>query len=308
MPNVRTLAVLVTPLAIKEMKTDKTSRTAQYMALFRALETERDSNDKLFSDHYAVHFLEAKLRFAARMSKYSIIRKYINNTIQKKIPGAFSSAIARTKYIDDLLQSTITNGVKQVIILGAGFDTRALRLPFLESIPVIEIDHPNTSNFKTTTYKNRIGPLSKNIEFYQIDFNKQSLEGLAEQNNFDFTKPTTVIWEGVTNYLTEDAIKSTFGFISKFTKNSHVIFTYVHKKILEDPSSFLGGEKLLADLDKLEEKWTFGFQPEELSNYLKSFDMMVIEDMGATEYRAKYLPNRAENGYEFYRVAIAIKQ
>lgn len=46
------------------MKTDKTSRTAQYMALFRALETERDANDKLFSDHYAIHFLEAKLRFA----------------------------------------------------------------------------------------------------------------------------------------------------------------------------------------------------------------------------------------------------
>jgi methyltransferase (TIGR00027 family) len=290
------------------MKIDKTSRTAQYMALFRALETERDSNDKLFSDHYAIHFLEAKLRLAARMSKYSIIRKYISNAIQKRIPGAFSSGIARTKHIDDLLRSTITNGVKQVIILGAGFDTRALRLDFLKSIPVIEIDHPNTSNFKTATYKRSIGKLSKNIDFYQIDFNKQSLEELAEQHNFDFTKPTTVIWEGVTNYLTEDAIKSTFGFIAKFAKNSYVIFTYVHKKILESPSSFLGGEKLLEDLDKLEEKWTFGFQPEELSNYLKPFGMVVLEDMGATEYRAKYLPNRAENGYEFYRVAIAIKQ
>jgi methyltransferase (TIGR00027 family) len=290
------------------MKINKTSRTAQYMALFRALETELNVNDRLFSDHYAVHFLEAKLKFAVRISRYSIIRKYISNTIQKKIPGAFSSGIARTKYIDDLLQSTVKNGVEQVIILGAGFDTRALRLDFLESIPVIEIDHPNTSNFKTTTYKSRIGKLSKNIDFYQIDFNKQSLEELAEQHNFDFTKPTTVIWEGVTNYLTEEAVKSTFGFIAKFTTNSYVIFTYVHKKILENPSSFLGGEKLLEGLDKLEEKWTFGFQPEELSNYLKPFGMLVLEDMGATEYRAKYLPNRAENGYEFYRVAIAIKQ
>lgn len=290
------------------MKIDKTSRTAQYMALFRALETERDPSDKLFSDPYAIHFLETKLRFAVRMSKFSIIRKYINKSIQKQIPGAFSSAIARTKYIDDLLHSTIAKGVQQVIILGAGFDTRALRLDFLKSIPVIEIDHPNTSNFKTTTYKSRIGNLSKNIGFYQIDFNNQSLEELAEEHNFDFTKPTTIIWEGVTNYLTEDAIKSTFGFISKFTKNSYVIFTYVHKEILDNPSSFLGGEKLLEDLNRLEEKWTFGFQPEELSNYLKPFGMLVLEDMGATEYRAKYLPNRAENGYEFYRVAIAIKQ
>ncbi|HEX8014576.1 MAG TPA: SAM-dependent methyltransferase [Flavobacterium sp.] len=290
------------------MKTHQTSRTAQYMALFRALETKRNSNDKLFSDEYAIHFLEAKLRFASRISKYAIIRKYISNTIQKKIPGALSSGIARTKYIDDLLKSTITNGVKQVIILGAGFDTRALRLDFLESIPVIEIDHPNTSKFKIATYKNRIGQLPKNIEFYQIDFNKQSLEELAEQHNFDFTKPATVIWEGVTNYLTEDAIKNTFEFIKKFTTNSYVIFTYVHKDILENPGSFLGGEKLLTDLDKLEEKWTFGFKPEELSDYLKSFDMMLIEDMSAIEYRSKYLPNRDEKGYEFYRAAIAVKQ
>jgi len=290
------------------MKIKKTSRTAQYMALFRALETERDSKDKLFSDYYAIHFLEAKLRFAARMFKYPIIKKYISSTIQKKIPGAFSSAIARTKYIDDQLESTISNGVKQVIILGAGFDTRALRLGFLKSIPVIEIDHPNTSNFKATIYKKRIGQLPENVAFYQIDFNQQSLEELAEQHNFDFSIPTTVIWEGVTNYLSEDAIKSTFGFIQKFTKNSYAIFTYVHQNILENPGSFLGGEKLLNDLNKLEEKWTFGFQPEELSNYLKSFDMKIIEDMGANEYRLKYLPNRAEKGYEFYRVAIAINQ
>lgn len=290
------------------MKIKKTSRTAQYMALFRALETERDSKDKLFSDYYAIHFLEAKLRFAARMFKYPIIKKYISSTIQKKIPGAFSSAIARTKYIDDQLESTISNGVKQVIILGAGFDTRALRLGFLKSIPVIEIDHPNTSNFKATIYKKRIGQLPENVAFYQIDFNQQSLDELAEQHNFDFSIPTTVIWEGVTNYLSEDAIKSTFGFIQKFTKNSYAIFTYVHQNILENPGSFLGGEKLLNDLNKLEEKWTFGFQPEELSNYLKSFDMKIIEDMGANEYRLKYLPNRAEKGYEFYRVAIAINQ
>ncbi|MBF4515955.1 class I SAM-dependent methyltransferase [Flavobacterium sp. ANB] len=290
------------------MKKDKTSRTAQYMALFRALETERDSTDQLFSDSYAIHFLEAKLRFAARMSKYSIIRKYISKKIQKKIPGAFSSGIARTKYIDDLLKQSISNGVKQVIILGAGFDTRALRLDFLKSVPVIEIDHPNTSNFKTVTYQKSIGSLPENIAFYQIDFNKQSLDELAIEHNFDFSKPTTIIWEGVTNYLTETAIKRTFSFISNFPKDSYVIFTYVHKKILENPGSFLGGKKLLKDLDKLEEKWTFGFLPEELPDYLKQFNMSLIEDKGALEYREIYLPNRPEKGYEFYRVAMAIKQ
>ncbi|KQB40472.1 class I SAM-dependent methyltransferase [Flavobacterium aquidurense] len=290
------------------MKADKTSRTAQYMALFRALETRLNKKDRLFSDPYAIHFLDTKLRFATRLSKYPAIRKYIENSIQKKVPGAFSSGIARTKYIDELLHKAILDGVKQVIILGAGFDTRALRLDFLKEVSVIEIDHPNTSNFKRQIYKNRLGRIPDHIDFLQIDFNKQDLDQLAAQHNIDFSKPTAVIWEGVTNYLTEDAIKNTFAFISKFSKNSHIIFTYVHQEILENPKSFLGGEKLLNDLNKLEEQWTFGFLPNKLPDYLHQFDIRLIEDLGANEYRERYLPKRTENGYEFYRTAIGIKQ
>lgn len=289
------------------MKAEKTSRTAQYMAFFRALETARNINDRLFSDPYAIHFLDSKLRLATRLSKYRIVSKYISNTINKKIPGAFSSGIARTKYIDELLKTAISNGAEQVIILGAGFDTRAVRLDFLKTIPVIEIDHPNTSNFKAEIYKSRIGQIPENVTFLKIDFNKQSLDQLAIENNLDFSKPTAVIWEGVTNYLTEEAVKSTFSFISKFAKNSYVIFTYVHKDILDKPESFLGGKKLLDDLEKLEEHWTFGFIPDELPAYLNQFDMQLLEDLGANEYRQKFLPERAEKGYEFYRTVFARK-
>lgn len=290
------------------MKADKTSRTAQYMALFRALETKLNKKDRLFSDPYAIHFLDRKLRFATRLSKYPIVRKYIENTIQKKVPGAFSSGIARTKYIDELLHKAILNGVKQVIILGAGFDTRGLRLDFLKDVSVIEIDHPNTSNYKRQIYKNRLGRIPDHIDFLQIDFNKQDLDQLATQHNIDFSKPTAVIWEGVTNYLTEAAITNTFAFISKFARNSHVIFTYVHQEILENPKLFLGGEKLLQDLNKLEEQWTFGFLPNKLPDYLHQFDIQLIEDLCANEYRERYLPKRTENGYEFYRTAVGIKQ
>jgi len=290
------------------MKTNKTSRTAQYMALFRALESQRNLNDRLFSDPYAIYFLEPSLRFAVRLSKNPFIRKYITNIIYKKIPGAFSSGLARTKYIDDLLLTSINAGAAQLIILGAGFDTRALRLNFLNSVPTTEIDHPNTSNFKIETLKKRIGELPKNITYCQIDFNKQDLEQLAEEHNFDFTKQTTIIWEGVTNYLTADAVSKTFEFISKFPKGSHIIFTYVHKEILINPSSFLGGEKLLKDLEKLEEKWTFGFMPKELPSYLAQFNLTLQEDLGAKDYRKIYLSDRNENGYEFYRVALAKKQ
>ena len=290
------------------MKVDKTSRTAQYMAFFRALETKRNNSDKLFSDPFAIHFLDTRLKLAVKASNLPLFRSYLKKKLQKRISGAYSSGLARTKYIDDLLRLAIKDGVTQLVILGAGFDTRASRLDFLQAIPVIEIDHPNTSNFKIDTYKKKVGQLPQHVTYRQIDFNIQSLDELAHQYHFDFTRPTAIIWEGVTNYLTEEAIDNSFTFISKYPKGSYVIFTYVHRQVLDDPRAFFGGEKLLKDLENIEERWTFGFYPKELPNYLFKFGWTLVEDLGAAEYRQRYLPERTEEGYEFYRVAMAKKR
>ena len=287
------------------MKEDRASRTAQYMALFRALETTRPADKRLFSDPYAIHFLDNSLKRAVKLSTFPFARKIIQRKIHKRIPGAFSSGLARTKYIDDLLKSTIQSGVQQVIILGAGFDTRALRLDFLKNIPVIEIDHPNTAKQKVGTLQTVLGKLPANVRYYHIDFNEQNLEDLAAQRNIDFSIPTTIIWEGVSNYLSEHAIDRTFGFVQKFSTGSFIIFTYIHQLVLDDPKAFFGGEKLLNDLAEIEERWTYGFDPDELPEYLKRYGLTVQEDLGAVEYRDRYIPDRPERGYEFYRTAIA---
>jgi methyltransferase (TIGR00027 family) len=194
-----------------------------------------------------------------------------------------------------------------VIILGAGFDTRALRLDYLSNIPVIEIDHPNTARRKTTILTKTLGHLPKHIHYWQIDFNKESLQELAVREKLDFSIPTTIIWEGVTNYLDAQAINNTFSFASQFAKGSYIIFTYVHQQVLDAPENFFGAEKLLKDLEAMEERWTFGFNPEKLSAYLHPYNFVLLEDSGATNYRDKYLPDRPEKGYEFYRVAFASK-
>ncbi len=289
------------------MKVDKASQTAQYMALFRALESTQPANKRLFLDPFAVSFLDGKLKLATRLSPLSFVRRYVQNTIHKKIPGALSSGIARTRYIDDLLQQTIQHNIQQVIILGAGFDTRALRLESLQTIPVIEIDHPNTSWKKTATLKKTLGRLPNNIHYWQIDFNKESLHELAVREKLDFSIPTTIIWEGVTNYLDEQAINNTFAFAQRFATGSFIIFTYVHQEVLKAPQNFFGATQLLKDLDAIEEHWTFGFNPDQLSVYLQQYNFVLLEDSGASNYREKYLPDRPEKGYEFYRVAFASK-
>ena len=289
------------------MRTDTPSRTAQYMALFRAIETLRPSQKRLFTDPFAMIFLDNTLKLAVKISSIPFLRNLIFKIIQNKAPGALSSGIARTKYIDDLLEQTISDGVEQVIILGAGFDTRALRLNFLKNISIIEIDHPDTSNIKIKKLENTIGNLPSNVKCYQLDFEKQNLTDLAKEYNLKLDIPTTIIWEGVTNYLNQEAVNKTFEFIQKFSDKTYIIFTYIDKQVLDNPQAFQGTEQLFKNLKKSEEPYTFGIQPDKLLEYLNKFDLKLIENKSADEYRNKYMPERTNlnKGYEFYRVAYA---
>lgn len=290
------------------MKTNTASRTAQYMALFRAIEHNRPASKRLFSDEHAIRFLDSGLQMAVKLSTFPLLGRMIPGIIHHKAPGALSSGTARTRYIDDLLLQTLQQGAQQVIILGAGFDTRALRLDALKNIPVIEIDHPDTSAFKLQKLRES-GKILPNVQYLQIDFNTESLDQLVAKHSIHFDIPTTIIWEGVTNYLTAEAVKQTFQFIGRFAAGSFIIFTYIHQQVLDSPHSFEGMNNILKRLRENEELWTFGLKPDELAQYLQQFNLRLLEDRGAAEYRNKYMPERRTllNGYEFYRVALAAK-
>ena len=109
------------------------------------------------------------------------------------------------------------------------------------------------------------------------------------------------------NYLTKETIDNTFHFTKQFISPFHIIFTYIDKDVLDNPAHFKGTEQLFAHLKKNEEQWTFGFNPNELTAYLQQFNLALTEDLNATEYRNRYMPERTGilEGYEFYRVAAA---
>src|SRR5437879_2500211 len=116
------------------MTPGKASRTAQHMALFRAIESSRPADSRLFHDPFAKLFLEPSFRFVVQLSRLPILRDVAPRTIDFIAdfiaPGARSSAIARTRFIDDLVCAALRK-VGQLVILGAGYDSRAYRLPGL---------------------------------------------------------------------------------------------------------------------------------------------------------------------------------
>src|SRR5689334_1348485 len=101
------------------------SRTAQYVALYRALETEETSREPLFRDPFAVAFLPAPHRAVVRLSRIGAVRSVIERYADFRAPGSRTSAIGRTRFIDDFVRREQAQGARQLVILGAGFDCRA---------------------------------------------------------------------------------------------------------------------------------------------------------------------------------------
>jgi methyltransferase (TIGR00027 family) len=286
---------------------NQSSRTAEHMAFFRALETKRPPRQRLFNDPYAACFLSPGFRSALRIASIPVLGRAIPWLADAIIPGARSSGIARTRWIDDALIAALAKGIRQVIILGAGFDCRAFRIPELRGGRIFEVDHPQTFATKRAHLAQFIEGEPTNLSFVQIDFNRQSLEEVLRQAGFDPAERSIFLWEGVTNYLTAGAVTSVLRLVASCAAGTELIFTYVHRSALDHPASFPDAEKLLRSLAKIGEPWTFGLLPEEVSAFLQDTGLRLRQDVGSGEYRAQFMGPRGRHlkGYQFYRVAVA---
>jgi methyltransferase (TIGR00027 family) len=288
------------------MQPKRFSRTAEFMALFRALESARPADQRLFHDPFAATFVSAPLRRAVRWSAVPIAGAFLRNVIDLLWPGARSSGVARTRLIDDWIEASIRSGSRQLIVLGAGFDSRAWRMPVLAGIPIFEVDHAATAAEKRRRAPAGTGERSDVVSVV-LDFDRDRLPNALAAAGFDPGRRTVVIWEGVTNYLTAATVDSVLAWVGSLAPDSKLIFTYIHRRVLDDPTSFEDAQKILLTVARAGEPWTFGFLPDALPQCLRSHGLLMDQDLGADDYRARYFGPEARKmrGYAFYRAALA---
>jgi methyltransferase (TIGR00027 family) len=283
------------------------SGTARNMAAFRALESAKPARERLFYDPYAKRFLSPSQRLLATCSGVTLLRRLVELYADSRAPGARISGIARTRLIDDWLGEEVGNGVRQIVVLGAGFDCRALRLSSLADIPLIEIDRS-----EMIAYKNRLldreSQGRRNLKRVEADFLTESFADRLSDVGYASGLKTLFLWEGVTNYLDEKSVAAIFDFVAgNAPAGSRIAFTYVHADAVAGRFDAPGLRSLLEALRQRGEPWTFGFDPEALAAYLAAHRLKLIVDLGAAEYRRRYWNSMPERGigYEFYRVALA---
>ena len=284
----------------------RASRTAEYMALFRALESvKRPQARRLFEDPYAPLFLSRGTSLALAFARLPAVGALVPWLIDRRWPGARSSGVARTRFIDDALSGALENSVEQIVLLGAGFDCRALRLPQLKGARVFEVDQPATLQRKVERLQEHRGAGGeRHVVRVALDFKREELGRALIRAGFRADRPSFFIWEGVTNYLSAEAVDQVLHFVAhESAPKSRILFTYVHLGVIDGSVRFAGWDRLSLTLSRVGEPWSFGIDPERISAFLKERGLRLIEDLGAAEYRARY--QQRDNGYEFYRAALA---
>jgi methyltransferase (TIGR00027 family) len=154
------------------MKPNQASVTAENNALLKAHECMLPAHHRICSDPYAICFLPERFQCAADRSRQ--IKETVANW-DAFFPGVGNAIIARTRYIDNCLKEAIHAGMRQLVILGAGYDTRAIRFKdLLEGVTVFELDHPTTQQTKMERINTFITMDLSHVRFIPIDFSAEA--------------------------------------------------------------------------------------------------------------------------------------
>ncbi|EJF5840151.1 class I SAM-dependent methyltransferase [Salmonella enterica] len=279
------------------MKNNKTHEdiieSASVTSLMRYLlsgENEKIKNP----DNYGKYFVNGKWK------------QYIDDTekskqeMQKKLPGCLYYHLIRTfKFDDSLLSWLAEHENSQIVILGSGFDSRAIRFSHIldkNHTKVYEIDLKAMLDFKKQ--KMEENNLISNKEYYHIpcNFNDENWIKCFLKYNINREIPTLVLWEGVTYFLPEEIITSTLRELKKyFSGELQVTLDYAYRDYIEGDLNFYGAKELYDVLVEIGEPHFFGLNYEESSFFFKNLGYITKENLSAMMLESKYLRDNYGN-------------
>ena len=266
--------------------------TAQGVAKQRLIETIAGPEKRVINDPYAD-------KFVAGSGVIKLMGHRLNVWLSSKLaPGFHEHLISRTRFIDDLIEKSAKEGIEQYVILGAGYDSRANRLNLTPSLKIFEVDQPEVSDIKLSKLPKDL-PNLENITYVNVDFSYQSLSEQLLTAGFDQTKSTIITLEGVSQYITKEAVSSTIRELSLITKDAKSIFflSYVDELLNKDPAACFGKgypnpskkANLIQTLSaKVGEPWISFYRDEEIESILAENGYSMKENVTLEDLNSLY--------------------
>ena len=258
------------------MQTGQPSHTARGAAAYRAIHQTLDGGI-IFSDPFAARILDDETR--ARLDETA--------TDPSLRPWRLFIA-ARSRFSEDTLAAGVARGVRQIVVLGAGLDTFALRNPHAgQGVRVFEVDYPATQGWKRERLKQAGLAVPASLTFAPIDFERQSLADGLTAAGFKADRPAFFQWLGVVPYLTGEAVSLTLDFIAGVPE-SEVVFDYAEPFENYPDDRRANVMEVAALAASRGEPWLSFFDPAELSKMLRDKGFGIVEDLGIGEIADRF--------------------
>jgi len=268
------------------VKQDIPSSSAESDAFLRAAESMMPEHERVCYDPFAKDFLGSKYTYG--ISNSHLLKKTIRD-IERKTPGAFGCIAGRTRYIDEYLKVCIDAGIEQLVILGAGYDSRAQRFRELKGkVKVFELDQPATQRVKVERVAKIFGSLPTNVVYLPIDFDNDKLGEKLTGSCFNRNLKTLFIWEGVTMYITAEAVNETLAFIAaNSVKGSSIIFNYIRRSVPDGTHEPEYANKLRTTHQR-EESFRFAIEDKAIETFLSERGFNLVENVTGEFFKRAY--------------------
>lgn len=266
--------------------------TAQGVAKQRLIESLAKPDKRVIYDPYADKFVTGTGIIKLMGHKFSVW------LTKKFAPGFHEHLISRTRFIDDLVQNAVAQGVEQYVILGAGYDVRAHRLNLPTTLEIFEVDQQEVQNRKRSKLPSNVRN-SENVKYVSVDFNHQSLKKQLLEAGFDQSKSAIFTLEGVSQYISKEALNSTLEELAELTKNTNATFyiSYVDSQLKTDSAACFGkgyphpekkAETIMNLAAKVGEPWISFYSTEEIKELLSQYGFSLMEDKTLVDLNSAY--------------------
>ena len=207
------------------------------------------------------------------------------------------SIVARVRYFDDFVKKSIEEGLEQLVIFGAGYDTRAYRIEELkEKVKVFEVDHPDTQRFKIEKIKEILGSIPDHVVYVPVDFETQTLSEELFSKGYNRSLKTLFIMEGLLMYITPKAVAETLTFIAENSgKGSAIIFDYFPESVVDGTNKLEIAQDIRNFAIQQGEPLQFGIKEGKLDEFLSTFGFSNIQNVTPKDYKKAYFHGKNEN-------------
>jgi methyltransferase (TIGR00027 family) len=263
---------------------ENVSGTAFVVAEFRAEENTEPA--PLYSDPIVGLFLNDDSKRAA-------------GRVAASFPPSRDLVRIRTKYLDDMLEEQLRSNVRQVVILGAGLDTRAVRKRSA-AVSYFEIDDPATLRMKQACYE-RYG-FNINVTFMPGDYVRDGVITLLARSGFVFDLPTYIIWEGNTMYLPRDYTKKVLAELKNHVRHFELSFDYMADSVVSKTTGDPAISSLVESFESMGAPWVSGIS--DIDALAHEAGLKVVENFRTAELYRKYWIGRPMTSpiFNFYSV------